>query len=271
MTKSSRRLTRVQAAGATSRVGGTQLRAVAPPPAVQSRTTRLLTAPGSEPPIPAVSPVVSSGPTPDEAARDIREILGRTLAKGMEEVGAYLLRTFYDDDIALYRARSSLKAAPLRALVERCGTMELPVSATFLSTSIRMAAIARQLPPSASFRKLPVSHRVELLRLPEREIEAVAARAIARELPVRELREHVSTILTSTRARQAPPRRPASRALVKLLKALQRLLPEDAAPGGGPAGPHFTPLDDTERRELAVSFDRVIERLGRIRAQISDE
>lgn len=201
----------------------------------------------------------------DRVACDIREILSRTLAKGMEEIGAYLLHAFYDDDIALYRSRSPTKVASLRALVERCGTIDLPVSPTFLSSAIRIAAVSRQLPTDASFTRLPVSHRVELLRLPEDEIEPLAASVLKRALPVRELRDQVTAILASketTRTRRGRPRLPA---IVKVVQALERTLAGDGLVGSSFRTDDAAKLSDAQRAEVKAAIERLSERIGHLR------
>lgn len=124
-----------------------------------------------------------------DSVEHIREILAKTVTRGMDEVGRYLLKEFYDDSPELYFSLSPTKHASLRMLVERCESLELPVRRTFLANALRMTAITRGLPRDATFHQLPPTHRVELLRVkaPEK-IERLASRAVEGKLSAKKLR-----------------------------------------------------------------------------------
>jgi hypothetical protein len=128
----------------------------------------------------------------ERAVAHVREVVATTIARGLDEIGTYLLRVFYDDEPALYYTASPNKHASLNLLVERCESLELPVSRTFLANALRMAAVTKQLPRAASFHRLPPSHRVELLRVraPER-LERLASKAVEGKLSVQKLRSLV--------------------------------------------------------------------------------
>lgn len=216
---------------------------------------------------------VASAALVDRATRDIRAILARTLARGMDEIGTYLLDTFYRGDPDEYRSPTSSRHLSLRALAERCGTIDLPVSTTFLSTSLRIAALGRALPPGSSFTKLPMSHRVELLRLPESAIEATAEKALSETMSVRALRDAVTGTLASTKRDATGPnkrgRKPAP-PIVKLVKHLDRLL----APGrGGPSGAKrrdIAHLPEAQRTELREALARAERQLAELRALLEE-
>ena len=125
----------------------------------------------------------------ERAALDIRAVLAKTLTRGMDEVGRYLLQAFYDGDPELYFSANPNKHASLRLLLERCESLDFPVSRTFLANALRMAAVTKELPRAATFHQLPPSHRVELLRLkaPER-VERLASKAVSEKLSVQKLR-----------------------------------------------------------------------------------
>lgn len=125
----------------------------------------------------------------DRAVSHIRDVVSKTIARGLDDVGTYLLREFYDDDPALYYSASPSKHASLNLLIERCESLELPVSRTFLANALRMAAVTKQLPRAATFHRLPPSHRVELLRVrtPEK-VERLASKAVEGKLTVQKLR-----------------------------------------------------------------------------------
>lgn len=97
---------------------------------------------------------------------------------------------FYDDDPKLYFSSSARKHVSLNLLLERSGSLELPVSRTFLVNALRIAAISKDLPRSATFHRLPATHRIELLPLKTAaNIERFASKAMASKLTVRKLRE----------------------------------------------------------------------------------
>ena len=125
----------------------------------------------------------------DRTVSQIREVLAKTVARGIDEVGRHLLQAFYDDDPELYYSSSPSKHASLRLLMDRCESMELPISRTFLANALRMAAVTKGLPRAATFNQLPPSHRVELLRLKAPgNLERVASKALAEKLSVQKLR-----------------------------------------------------------------------------------
>lgn len=149
----------------------------------------------------------------------LRDVLAKTVTRGMDEVGQYLLKQFYDDDPELYFSASPNKHASLRLLIERCESMELPVRRTFIANALRMAAVTRALPRSASFHRLPPSHRVELLRVRVTEkVERLASKAVESNLSVQKLRllvqkEQGRRDAATARGRKRTP---------ELLKALER-------------------------------------------------
>lgn len=128
----------------------------------------------------------------DQAVEQIRQILSNTVAGGIEEVGQLLLQVFYNNDPALYGAASHSKHASLRILERRCETLELPIRRSFLGSALQLATFSRRLPRESAFRRLPASHRVELLKLKEPDrVEAIAAHVLASKLSVRRTRELV--------------------------------------------------------------------------------
>jgi len=181
----------------------------------------------------------------DRVAEGIRGILGRTLARGMDEVGNYLLRAFYNDDPALYRDPRAPNHISLRALAARCGTLDLPVSTSFVSTSIRIAAVGRTLPAGASFLKLPMSHRAELVRLPHDKIESEAAFALRDATPVRELRDRVSQLLP---AKGSNGGRPPTPRVMRVVSDVRRAMKHDAPRAITPS--ELAMLSAKQREEL---------------------
>jgi hypothetical protein len=164
----------------------------------------------------------------ERSVAHIRGLLAKTVTRGMEEVGRYVLREFYDDDPELYLSASPNKHASLRLLIERCESLDFPVSRTFLANALRMAAVTKELPRSASFHRLPPSHRVELLRIkaPE-QVERLAAKAVEARLSVQKLRALVQKEGDRTRSGAVRGRRRTPEAL-KAIEACLRALRDEA-------------------------------------------
>jgi hypothetical protein len=148
----------------------------------------------------------------DEAAEWISAKIAATLRRGAEDVGDYVLNTFFLGDPEFARSKNPNKNASYRALVEKCGTSALPVSKTWLNNAVGIALINRSLPQSASaFRALPSSFQQALLPLRDPdEVEKVAKVAASTALTCRELREMVAMRLsrvapTSSKERAGTP------------------------------------------------------------------
>ena len=130
----------------------------------------------------------------DEAVDEIAKILQRTVFRGMRQIGEYVLKQFYDNDVSLVRSRSHGKHATLRALIKRCKDRGLPVSRTFLNNSINVAILVGELELAGSsqdYKSLSKSHQVELLSVGRADIEVaalLAARARQEGWSVVELR-----------------------------------------------------------------------------------
>jgi len=162
----------------------------------------------------------------EEAVVHIQSVLSRTLSRGMMDIGMYILETFYQGNPALVASSNPQKHASLRLLVQRCESISLPVSRTFLSNAIRMAAVSKALPRDAKFLRLPASHRVELLRMrdPER-IEQLAVRCLEAGLSVPKLRLVVQQDVARFRLRSGRGRR-RKPALIRALDTCVQLLKE---------------------------------------------
>jgi hypothetical protein len=144
-----------------------------------------------------------------EAAVHIKRILAQTVQRSFEEVGQYLFATFYGSDAEAYFSMNQSKHASLRLLMDRCGTLELPVNKAFLARAIQMAVLLRQLPKQSRFLSLPTSHRLELLKVKSTDkVEQLAERAYEGNMTVQRLRDVVrkEVIRTkSTRGRKPIP------------------------------------------------------------------
>lgn len=162
----------------------------------------------------------------DLAVSHIRDVVSKTVARGLDDVGTYLLREFYDDDPALYLSASPSKHASLSTLIERCESLELPVSRTFLANALRMAAVTKQLPRAATFHKLPPSHRIELLgvRAPEK-LERLASKVVEGKLSVQKLRTLVQK--EQEKGKDTARGRKRSPEVLKAIEACLRVLRDE--------------------------------------------
>jgi hypothetical protein len=162
----------------------------------------------------------------ERAVSHIRDVVSKTVARGLDDVGTYLLREFYDDDPALYLSATPSKHASLSMLIERCESLDLPVSRTFLANALRMAAVTKQLPRAATFHKLPPSHRVELLRVraPEK-LERLASKVVEGKLSVQKLRTLVQK--EQEKGKGASRGRRRSPEVLKAIEACLRVLRDE--------------------------------------------
>lgn len=163
----------------------------------------------------------------DRSISRIRTILAETVTRGLDEVGQYLLKAFFNDDPEVYLASSPNAHVSLRKLIDRCESLELPVSKTYLVNALRMAAMTKRLPHAATFNQLPPSHRVELLRVktPEK-LERLASRAVEGKLSVVKLRTLVQK--AEVREKTAPGRgRTPAPGVLKAIEACLRQLRDE--------------------------------------------
>jgi hypothetical protein len=204
-----------------------------------------------------------------EAATWIRAKVAATLRKGAEDVGEYILRTFFGGDPHLARLRSPNKDASYRALAAKCGTPELPVSKTWLNNAVGIALIARALPANASaFRTLPPSYQEALL--PVRDpvtVERLAREAVACAATCRELRQIAAKNLPcATRRRQShTPRAPLAMQNIRELAAC-------FAASAGKVSLSQNAVDRmpaAHKKESLRLLDSMIQRLGRLKDAVS--
>ncbi len=231
-------------------------------------STRLLRAPveeGAAHGVERVTGVVAVlDATVERAMQDIRQIVTDTVARGADLVGAYVLKTFYDDDPAAYTSKSHHKHASLNRLIAHCGTSELPVSRTFLSLAIRMAVVTRSLPADARFAQLPFSHRAELLKLSSHEtIEAVSCEALEKNSTVRDVRAQVADL----KAKRRPGRSPAKTVLRNVRRAVASLQPKHAS-GAAFREDELEALTAGERAQIQREIDRASEALAGLRKAV---
>jgi len=129
----------------------------------------------------------------NEAVRFINEKANETLYRGSEEIGAYLLKKFFHDDIKLASSRRPHKSASYTALCQR---EDLAVHPATLSLMVRVAA------QEIFFKKsnfnsagLSYTHKAELVKLPNT--------ADKIRLAQKALKGNISTRLLSEEVRKA--------------------------------------------------------------------
>lgn len=163
----------------------------------------------------------------DRAVEQIRTILKSTVARGIEEIGQFLLREFYNNDPSFYASTSPVKHASLRMLEERCETLDLPVRRSFLGNALQVAVVARRLSTESAFHQLPASHRVELVRVKDlAKLESLAQTAVEKEYTVQKVRAAVRRDKEKTKSNRG--RKPIP-AIVKCLQASVDNLRDDAS------------------------------------------
>jgi hypothetical protein len=156
-----------------------------------------------------------------EAALWIRSKVAATVKRGAMEVGEYVLGKFFLNSPDLVRSKDPRKSASFRALANRCGTPELPVSKTWLNNAVGIALMTRLLPEKdQAFRALPPSYQESLLPLVDPvQVERVAKQASVKKMTFRQLRQ----LVAKERAKMTTPRT-KSVAMPRLLELLESWL-----------------------------------------------
>jgi len=204
----------------------------------------------------------------DKAAKQIREILARTVAQGLEEVGTYLLDTFYEGKPELYQSLKPSKHASLSLLEERCETLDLPVSRTFLANAIGVAVMTTHLPKSSSFLKLPPSHKTELLGIstPEK-AENLAAKVLEGKLTVQKLRELVRK--ERAKGKKNPQGRKPTPTVVRVLTACAKLLRDQATGRLVFRKADFAELTPEQVEEVKELRDTILKRMEEVQKHLA--
>lgn len=196
------------------------------------------------------------------AVEHIKGILVDTVNKSVTSVGEYVLKTFFDNNLEKMRSKDSNKAISFRALAERCGSPDLPVSRSWLHAAVSIAAMRKSLPQAESFKALPPAHQTALLPLREKPevVEKLALRATNKSLSVRALRAAVSEEVAKGRDDDAPARgRPPTPAIVKTLRRTAALFDLDERRAYTKA--EVSELDDEQARTALKTAKTLMSRL----------
>ena len=135
----------------------------------------------------------------EEAVSFINETLNKTMYKGAEEIGAFVLKGFFDNNIDAASSRAPKKPASYRRLCER---EDLLLSPKQLSVMVRVAAQESFLSESGvDASGLSYTHKAELVKLPNTDDKLILIReALENGLTTRALEARVREI------RQPDPR-----------------------------------------------------------------
>jgi hypothetical protein len=198
----------------------------------------------------------------NQAARWISTKVAATLKLGAQEVGEYVLGTFFRGDPDHAKSKNPNKDASFRALAQKCGTPELPVSKTWLNNAVGVALIIRQLPDSATaFRELSPSYQETLLPLVDpTKVEKVAKQAVAKDLSFRELRQAVAEERAKIPKDDSRGGRPSTPVIVKTLGRSLRLFTLEVGKRSFTKA-QVEELDDEQRKDALESAEELIEKL----------
>jgi len=138
----------------------------------------------------AVEPAVDKALV-NAAVKFINEKANETLYKGSEEIGAYILKKFFDNDIQQAASRNPRKPASYRAL---CEHPNLVIKPEALSVMVRVAAQEKFfLDKKLDVKKLSYSHKAELVKIPndDKKLKLVK-NIVSNPVSVRKLQERIS-------------------------------------------------------------------------------
>lgn len=197
----------------------------------------------------------------DEAVAWIRNTAFESIRKTSVEVGDYILKKFFDDDIELARSKNPYKNASFRALADRCGTTDFPVSKTWLNNAVGVAIMTRQLPSTKSaFKALAPALQETLLPLkdPER-VEKVAQKVVEGEYTVRQARKAVAQERARTTKDDGRGRRPTPTIMKTLNRSLKLFTFGDGKRAFTKAD--VEELDDDQKKDAIKSAEALIEKV----------
>jgi hypothetical protein len=201
----------------------------------------------------------------DRAVKHIREVLAKTVTRGLDEVGQYLLKEFFDNDPEVFFASGPNQHASLRKLIERSESIELPVNRTLLMNALRIAVVGKALPATATFNQLPPSHRVELLRVREPEtLSRLAGQAVEGKLSVQKLRALVQRSVVRKKGAPGRGRTPKPAAL-KALEICLRSVRDEKSGKLLFTRSDVTEMTDEQLERAKAAFKILDKRLGELR------
>ncbi len=153
-----------------------------------------------------------------KAVQFINQKANEHLYKASVEIGAYVLKHFFDDDIKAAGSRNPRKPASYRAL---CDNEGLAITVEALSVMVRVAAQEKFfLSKSVDSSALSYSHKAELVKLAnDKEKIKLVKLVIQKSLPYRDLKARIQKM----RADRPQPDLPLSRLIQKDVDNPERL------------------------------------------------
>lgn len=129
----------------------------------------------------------------EEAVQFINEKSNETVYRGSLEIGSYILREFFQNDIDLAGSRNPHKSASYNAL---CNRTDLVVDPATLSVMVRVASQEKFFEiEGIKTEGLSYTHKAELVKLPnEKAKTALVQRALQESFTTRQLAEEVKKI-----------------------------------------------------------------------------
>ena len=128
-----------------------------------------------------------------EAVQFINEKCNETVYKGAMEIGAYVLKRFFNDDIVLASSRNPRKATSYRALCQAEGLIPRPET---LSIMVRVAAQEKFfLSKKLDTDSLSYTHKAELVKLPNGDEKVKLVKSVIKKaLSSRQLEDRIEEI-----------------------------------------------------------------------------
>lgn len=224
------------------------------PPPVPAPTTA---------PVPATPVTVHADKQVNAAVEEINRIAKASVVAGLLEIGNYIIKTFYDDNIEKVADRDPAKSVSVRKIAHH---PDLELSPTYIFNSLRLAVDHRLLGDKNEYLQLSASHQLALARLSGTDSKLdLAQQAVLEHWPVTKLQEKVRELLGAEEAarlsdgKMRPGRKPdpmSYRAVRRAYSALEELSGlDDLAAGLGSLKPEA--LDDL-KAQLKVAMERLV-------------
>jgi hypothetical protein len=152
----------------------------------------------------------------DESVKIINDIVVKTMYKGSLEIGQYLLKHFFNDDIKLASSKNPNKPVSFKAL---CKRTDLSVHPSTLSRMVRVASQERYfVENSVNTENLSYSHKIEFTKLDnDKKKLQLVKKCITETISCRKLAEDILAIRQKSRKETEP-------SPLKLITSVDRLI-----------------------------------------------
>ena len=152
----------------------------------------------------------------DESVKIINDIVVKTMYKGSLEIGQYLLKHFFKDDIKLASSKNPNKPVSFKAL---CKRTDLDVHPSTLSRMVRVASQEKYFEQNnLKTESLSYSHKIEFIKLPnDKNKLQLVKKCITETISCRKLAEDILAIRQESRKETEP-------SPLKLITSVDRLI-----------------------------------------------